>query len=59
MEAGEEGQSGIAHGTLAGDAESAGTVMEGVAGPSDLTIEVSPLSDGGWASRLSQNCRLR
>ena len=49
MGAEEEGQSGIAHGTLAGDAESAGTVMEGVAGPSDLTIEVSPLSDGGWA----------
>ena len=49
MEAEEDGQSGIAHGTLAWEAESAGTVMEGVAGRSDLTIEVSPLSDRGWS----------
>ena len=49
MGAEEDGHSGIAHGTSGEEAESAGTVMEGVAGPSDLTIEVSPLSDGGWA----------
>lgn len=49
MEAEAGSQSGIAHGTSGEEAESAGTVMEGVAGPSDLTIEVSPLSDRGWA----------
>jgi len=49
----EDGQSGIAHGDSAEAAESAETVMEGVAGPSDLTIEVSPLSDGGWADGQS------
>jgi hypothetical protein len=41
----ENGRSGNAGGTSAKEAESAGTVMEGIAGPSDLTIEVSPLPD--------------
>lgn len=40
----EDGRSDEAHGTSAEEAESAGTIMEGVAGPSDLTIEVNPLS---------------
>jgi len=40
----EDGHSGEVHGTSAEEAESAGTVMEGVAGHSDLTIDVSPLS---------------
>ena len=43
MDEKEDVQSGEAHGTSAEEAESAGTVMEGVAGPSDLTIEVSSL----------------
>ena len=40
----EDGHSGDAHGPSAEEAESAGTVMKGVAGPSDLTIEVSAQS---------------
>ena len=40
----EDGHSGEAHGTSVEEAESGGTVMEGVAGPSYLTIEVRPLS---------------
>jgi len=39
------GQSGTAHRISAKEAESAGTVMEGVVGPSDLTIEVGPFPD--------------
>jgi hypothetical protein len=45
VETEEDGQSGDAHRTAAKEVESAGTVMEGVAGPSDLIIEVSPLPD--------------
>jgi hypothetical protein len=43
VETDEDGQSADPGGTSAKEAESAGTVMEGVAGPSDLTIAVSPL----------------
>jgi hypothetical protein len=45
VETEEDGQSGNAGGTSAKEAESAGTVMEGVVGPSDLTVEVSPLPE--------------
>jgi hypothetical protein len=44
VETEEDGQSGDAHRISVKEAESAGTVMEGVAGPSDLIIEVSHLS---------------
>jgi hypothetical protein len=50
METKEDSQPGDAVRTPAKESESAGTVMEGVVGPSDLTIEVSPLSQN-W--RLS------
>lgn len=45
METEEDGQSSNAHRTSAKEAESAGSVMEGVVGPSDLTVEVGPFPD--------------